>query len=171
MGRVFLVAIVVGLVWGGYQIYRNISGLTDPEALASRYHGDDSVAPPAAAKSSEGDSGEAVKVVPARSWSQEKPEKAEPLAVLASTAEFVYIEAWGPAVPGDELPDGSILRCWSDGEALVTSQTGQLERRRFRRFSEAMALVAPVMASAVQSSAPVVPGTPISPIPLGGTRE
>ena len=162
MGRLFLVAIVVGLCWGGYKVYQNISGLTDGEALSSRYH-------PSKEDPPEGDITRQDPPEPARMRLEspestvERVEKPDPLPVQATVQaqgdSFIMVESWGVVRAGEELPDGSVLRSWSSRDALVTNPEGQLERRRFRRVSEALALLSPVMASALDGPS-VAPSWP-----------
>lgn len=153
MGRIFLVAILVGLGWGGYKIYQNITGLTDPDALASRYHAEARDGRQELPEKTEGqDSGGIIKDVLARSTGQEIGKKVTPLPVLGHTKDFLQVEAWGIVRPGDELPDGSVIRSWSDDAALVTNEAGELERRRFRRPAEVMALAFPAVAASVPHS-------------------
>lgn len=142
MGRIFLIAILVGLVWGGYKVYQNVSSLSDPESLGSRYRPGDGAALAVNGEIFEGqDSGANGKVVPVPTSRQDLPQKPDPLPVLASGSDFLLIEDWDVVKAGDELPDGSVLQSWNGKEAIVTGSTGTAERRRFRRIGEAMAAV------------------------------
>lgn len=145
MGKIFLVAIFVGMIYGGYGIYREVTKLSRGSA------------PPAEKLENPPprDTGSIGKVAPEPTSRQElKRLPAEsPLPVVSSSTEFIQLEAWGIVSAGDELPDGSVLRSWTESDAIVQTETGTHERRRFRRFSEAMALVVPVAAASVSSSA------------------
>ncbi|MBU3666658.1 MAG: hypothetical protein FGM15_12395 [Chthoniobacterales bacterium] len=132
MGRVFLVAIVVGLLWGGYKVYQSITGLTDGEKLAHRYEKADRVREKPVEPKMPEDSPPVPPAPPAA------PHK-EPLAVLAACSEFLLVEAWGIVRSGDQLPDGSSLLSWTSRDAVVTQPDGSPGRLRFRRPAEAMA--------------------------------
>ena len=124
MGKIFLLVIVVGFVWTGSRLYGLFSQVTDPAAPTARL-----------------ESGE-----PSREIVRREPEPvqseavacADPLPVLASTAEWIQVEGWGIVRPGQSLPHGVILRSWSAEEALVSDSAGRNQRVRFRRFSEAL---------------------------------
>jgi hypothetical protein len=144
MGKIFLMAIFAGMIYGGYGIYREVTKLSRGSA------------PPAEKleKSPPRDAAPIEKVVPAATLSQknERSPADPPLPVVSSSSEFIQLEAWGIVAVGGELPDGSVLRSWTESDAIVQTETGTHERRRFRRFSEAMALVVPVAAVSVVSS-------------------
>lgn len=146
MGRLFLIAIVAGLVYGGYAIYTNITALQDPDSLRSRYEPEGGTA-----EMSEGqDTGTEIKTPP-RSTSSEVPERheeKEPMPVVSISDEFIQVEGWGIVKAGDELPDGAVLQAWSEKDAIVTTADGTTEKRRFRRFAEAMRDLLPAMTAA-----------------------
>jgi hypothetical protein len=141
MGKIFLIAIVVGLAYGAYGIYGHISGLTNPEPV--KLEAVEPVARPSVEPEGE-DSGQARKAAPVASSS----EKIEPLPVLSSNHEWIQIEAWGIIGPGEELPDGAKLESWDKSAATVVTPAGNRERRRFRTFAEAMSKILPAVASA-----------------------
>lgn len=139
MGRIFLVLIVVGALYGGYSIYSSVSRMTTPPEPKTAER-----ARPAASVEPEGqDSGQSIKVPPVASSSQ----KNEPLPVLASNHEWIFVEAWGMVESGEELPDGSTLESWTGKEAVVVQATGEREKRRFRRPMEVLSKIAPVVAA------------------------
>jgi hypothetical protein len=144
MGKIFLVAIFVGMIYGGYGIYREVTKLSRGSAPPSEKLEN----PPSR------DTAAIEKAAPDPSSSQElkRLPVESPLPVVSSSAEFIQLEAWGIVAAGGELPDGSVLRSWTESDAIVQTETGSHERRRFRRFSEAMALVVPVAAVSVSSS-------------------
>lgn len=142
MGKIFLIGILLGFVWGGYKLYENISSLSDPESLASRYRQGTGGSVPTNVETGEGhDSGATGKAAPVPTSRQDLSQKADALAVLASGVDFLLIEHWEVVKVGDELPDGSVLQSWNCKEAFVTGETGTTERRRFRRVGEALAAV------------------------------
>lgn len=146
MGRVFLVLIVVGLVWGGYKVYQNVTGLMNGDALAHRYRG----AGEAPVISEGKDSGAEIKapVAPSSSEKVSHDRQKDPLPVVSRNHEWIQVEAWAIVRAGEELPDGSRLESWDESAAVVVSVDGRRERWRFRRPNEALALVAKSLATA-----------------------
>lgn len=45
------------------------------------------------------------------------------------------------------MPDGATLESWDKWGAVVRTLSGELERRRFRTFAEAMAKIVPAVAA------------------------
>lgn len=138
MGKVFLVGIVVGAIYGIWGISGHIHRLTTPQPAQAV-----SVAP-------EGqDSGPPIKAAPVASSSEKitVDYKDDPLPVVSSNHEWIQIEAWGIIAPGDPMPDGSTLESWDKWGAVVRTLSGELERRRFRTFAEAMAKIVPAVAA------------------------
>lgn len=135
MGKIFLLLIVVGLIYGGYSIYSNISDLTNSDKLKSRYQGEQ---PPLQGKVSPPQKAAVVEKIKEihSSFIESKP-----LHVLASSQDYLLIEAWGIVRSGEALPDGTILRSWAAKEALVSWPDGKIERRRFVRANEVLAKV------------------------------
>ncbi len=124
MGKIFLLLIGVGFVWGGWRLYGVISEVTHPELPTARVHSAE------LPRESVTKQPEPVQI--------EAAARAEPLPVVASTAEWIQVEGWGIVRPGQSLPDGVILRSWSAEEALVSDTAGRSQRVRFRRFGEAL---------------------------------
>jgi len=146
MGRIFLVMIAVGLVWGGYQVYSNITGLTDGEALSKRYQGSQSSAPEQASQVNTQAEKEPVSVTPEKKEEVDEWAK-DPLPVVSKNCEWLQIEAWTIVRAGEELPDGSRLESWDESAAIAVTTDGRRQRLRFRRANEALALVAKTIAS------------------------
>jgi hypothetical protein len=124
MGKIFLLLIGVGFVWGGWRLYGVISEVTQPVAPTARIQSAESAR-------------ESVRKEPEPVQIEAAP-GAEPLPVVASTAEWIQVEGWGMVMRGQTLPDGVILRAWSAEEALVSDSAGRHQRVRFRRFGEAL---------------------------------
>lgn len=138
MGRIFLLAIVVAGVVGISGVVRQLSSVMEPEPQKAV-----SVEPEAK------DSGPVIKTPPVASSSEKiaVDHEVEPLPVLSSNHEWIQIEAWGIIGPGEPMPDGSTLERWDKWGAVVRTISGQLERRRFRTFAEAMAKIVPAVAA------------------------
>lgn len=154
MGRIFLLLIVAGAIYGIYGIYQHVTKLTDGDKLSEYAR-----ASGGAGGNAEGqDSGEAEKVPPAPSSSEKiivKPEK-DPLPVVSSNHEWIQIEAWAIVRVGEELPDGSRLESWDETAAIVVTAEGGRERRRFRRALEVLSKLQaePVVAASTSTSLP-----------------
>lgn len=139
MGRIFLLLIVGAAIYGVWGLYGSISKITSPPLKAEQ------PAPVAVSVKSEGeDSGAPIKTRPAASSSEKK----EPLRVVASNHQWIQIEAWAIIGPGDPLPDGSTLESWDKWGAVVVTEAGSRERRRFRTVGEALAELVPAVAAA-----------------------
>lgn len=138
MGKLFLVGIVAAAIYGVWGISGHIHRLTNPQ--------------PAQAVSVEAegkDSGPLIKTPPVASSSEKitVDHKDEPLPVVSSNHEWIQIEAWGIIGAGDPMPDGATLESWDKWGAVVRTLSGELERRRFRTFAEAMAKIVPAVAA------------------------
>lgn len=159
MGRIFLLLIVCGAIYGGYGLYQNLQDVTDSERLtakARQLSGQDaeptSSEPPA---------------IPEPTPEQSvvhKPEH-EPLPVVSSNHEWVQIEAWAILRVGGELPDGSRLESWDETAAVVVTLEGRRERRRFRRPMEVLSKLEsdPVLAASQSTASPWSPGQQAEP--------
>lgn len=141
MGKLFLIGIVFGLIYGAYGIYGEVTKLSSPPSTVSE-------------KSPGQDSAPLIKTppVPTSEHDLAGSDTNEPLPVLSSSSDFIQVEAWGIVEAGGELPDGSVLRSWSQGEAIVMTAGGKHERKRFRRPQEVLALLAPMVSSVASSS-------------------
>lgn len=126
--------IVAGLVWGGYGIYQSVTGLTDPEKLASRN-------PQATAEQVSPPQESVVAKVAEEVVDKIEHTKEEPLPVVASSADFILVEGWDIVRAGEELPDGTTLQSWTASEAVVLTTAGTTQKRRFRRALEVLASV------------------------------
>lgn len=138
MGKLFLAGIVAAAIYGVWGISGHIHRLTNPQPAQAV-----SLAP-------EGeDSREPIKAAPVASSSEKitVDHKDEPLPVVSSNHEWIQIEAWGIIGPGDPMPDGATLESWDKWGAVVRTLSGELERRRFRTFAEAMAKIVPAVAA------------------------
>lgn len=154
MGRIFLVLIVCGAIYGGYGLYQNLQDVTDSERLSAK------------ARHLSGQDQEAASQAP-RGIASPTPEQSvvhkpehEPLPVVSSNHEWVQIEAWAILRVGGELPDGSRLESWDDTAAVVVTLEGRRERRRFRRPMEVLSKLEadPVLAASQSSASSWIPG-------------
>ena len=157
MGRIFLLLIVAGAIYGGYGLYQNFQDMTDSERLAAK------------ARQSSGQDRQVQPDEP-EPVPESKPEQAivhkvhtpdvEPLPVVSSNHEWVQIEAWAILRVGGELPDGSRLESWDDTAAIVVTFEGKRERRRFRRPMEVLSKLEsdPVLAASQSNDSSWIPG-------------
>jgi hypothetical protein len=154
MGRIFLLLIVAGAIYGGYGIYQHLTKLTNPDKLSEYARTSGGASGDAKGQ----DTGEVEKEPPAPS-SIEKIEaiaQKDPLPVLSSNHEWIQIEAWAIVRVGQELPDGSRLESWDETAAVVVTVEGARERRRFRRPLEVLSKLQaePVVAASSSTSLP-----------------
>lgn len=126
MGKILLFGIVLGLGWTVYKVYH----VFRPTPVAEAVHG------PA------GDPSKDVRrpeVNPAERFPDSEGSgdmnPLDPLPVLASCREWIYLEKWGFVRRGEQLPDDRVLVSWSGEDALVKGQRG-VQRVRFRRGAE-----------------------------------
>lgn len=110
-GRIFLLVVIAGLVWGGMRVYEVINETTSPKAFAGAPKETGEQAKPASTP----------RATPPRSESERHVE----IVVLASTADGVLVEAWGWVQRGGRLPGGLQLHEWHPGELVVSGKDGR----------------------------------------------
>lgn len=159
MGRIFLLLIVCGAIYGGYGLYQNLQDVTDSQRLTAK------------ARQLSGQDSEPVSSEPPV-ISEPTPDQSilhkpehEPLPVVSCNHEWVQIEAWAILRVGGELPDGSRLESWDETAAIVVTLEGRRERRRFRRPMEVLSKLEadPVLAVSQSTALPWSPGQQAEP--------
>lgn len=161
MGKIFLVLIVVAGCWGVYSVY---SSWNKRSAKFS---------PPAPVVEQNLAPVDPVQLVDEKEDTDDDDSDCDYLAVVAQTAQWIWVQEWGKVHVGDLLPDGSKLSSWyavgSDWFAKTVSGA-RVRVIRFGRYAEMLAanlekypipqlpVAAPVTAAvpgSLEASAPV----------------
>jgi hypothetical protein len=146
MGKIVLLGIVISAIWAGFLLHSSWK----------RQFGSKEASPATETK-------DKAPVPRVRPREPERPSAAvESLAVLASSDEWVFIEAWGLVRPGEELPGGQTLLSWSAVSALVKLD-GKVHQIRFRRVGEALALAVKPVSSDPWRNPAAGPQSPLLP--------